>query len=307
MQIAMFGGTGFVGSHIVDALLTQGHSVQLLVRAGSEPKIPRPDSCVTVTGDLASDLAIADTLRDCSAVIYSVGILDEVPSRGITFEALQYEGAVKVAGAAKAAGITRFLLMSANGVRAGGTPYQDTKFRAEQFAREQNLDYTIFRPSVIFGDPRGRMEFATQLCKDMVRPPLPAIDFRAHWSPASPSVRMSPVHVTDVADAFVEALAAPRTIGQTYELGGPEELNWNSIIHRIAAAIGRKKLIIPMPVPLMKVFAQAFGWIPGFPVTKDQLTMLAENNTAGHTELETLIGRKAASFDKGSLAYLNMQ
>ena len=57
----------------------------------------------------------------------------------------------------------------------------------------------------------------------------------------------------------------------------------------------------------MKVFAQAFGWIPGFPVTKDQLTMLAENNTAGHTELETLIGRKAASFDKGSLAYLNMQ
>lgn len=304
MQVAMFGGTGFVGSYIIDALLAHGHSVRLLVRAGSESKIPRPDSCVTVSGDLASDSAIAATLRDCSAVVYCVGILDEDPARGISFEALQFEGAAKVARAAQAAGIERFLLMSANGVRAGGTPYQDTKFRAEQFARELNLDCTIFRPSVIFGDPRGRMEFATQLANDMIRPPLPAIDFRTRWSPASPSVRMSPVHVADVADAFVQALGDPRTIGQTYELGGPEELSWNDIVRSIATAIGRKKIIVPMPVPLMKVFALALGWLPGFPVSKDQLTMLAENNTADHKTLEALIGRKAASFDAAQLAYL---
>ena len=115
---------------------------------------------------------------------------------------------------------------------------------------------------------------------------------------------MSPVHVADVADAFVQALGDPQTIGQTYELGGPEELSWNDIVRSIATAIGRKKIIVPMPVPLMKVFAQALGWLPGFPVSKDQLTMLAENNTADHKTLEALIGRKAASFDTAQLAYL---
>ena len=91
--------------------------------------------------------------------------------------------------------------MSANGVKQPGTRYQETKYQAELAAFDSGLDVTVFRPSVIFGNPRGKMEFATQLYQEMVRPPLPAVAFHTGWSPAKGQVLMSPVHVSDVADS----------------------------------------------------------------------------------------------------------
>lgn len=305
MRVALFGGTGFVGSYIVDALHRAGHDVRLLVRAGSESKAGLAEACTIVSGDLADQSAIEKVLQGCDAAIYSVGILRENRAPGITFETLQYQGVVNVVRAARQVGVRRFLLMSANGVHAGGTPYQDTKFRAEEHVRQCGVDYTIFRPSVIFGDPRGRAEFATQLCNDMIRRPFPAIDFRVGWSPASPSVAMSPVHVEDVADAFVIALGSGDSVGRSCVLGGPEALTWHTVIQRVAAAAGREKLQLPMPIPLMKVAAFALDWLPAFPVTRDQLTMLAEGNTAPVADLEDLIGRNAAAFNAANLSYLN--
>ncbi|HSN50902.1 MAG TPA: NAD(P)H-binding protein, partial [Woeseiaceae bacterium] len=206
MKVAIIGGTGFVGSYIVDALIDAGHEPHVLVRPGSEDKLHRAGECQLTTGDLASPEAVAAVVAGCDAVIYNVGILREFPRQGITFEALQYRGAETVAKAATAAGIRRFLLMSANGIDSAGTPYQTTKLKAEAMIRESGLDYTVFRPSVVFGDPRGTMEFATQLYRDMVRAPLPAVGFHTGLTPAHGEVLMSPVHVCDVADAFVSAL-----------------------------------------------------------------------------------------------------
>ena len=93
--------------------------------------------------------------------------------------------------------------MSANGVKADGTPYQVTKYEAEEYLKASGLDWTIFRPSVIFGDPGERMEFATQLASDIIRPPLPAPLFFDGVSPLNAGqFRLSPVHVEDVAQAF---------------------------------------------------------------------------------------------------------
>jgi NADH dehydrogenase len=226
VKIAIIGGTGFVGSYLVDALLDAGHEPHVLVRSGSEGKLHRADECKVRMGDLDTPDAIDALVADCEAVIYNVGILREFPSKGITFEALQYRGAETVAEAAKRAGIRRILLMSANGIDSAETPYQTTKLRAEAMIRESGLDYTIFRPSVIFGDPRGTMEFATQLYQDMVRMPLPAVGFHTGLSPAGGEVLMSPVHVRDVADAFVNALADESTVGKCFVLGGPEVVSW---------------------------------------------------------------------------------
>ena len=187
--------------------------------------------------------------------------------------------------------------MSAIGVKDPGTPYQSTKFRAERHALSSNLDVTVLRPSVIFGDPQGTMEFATQLYGDMVRPPVPAMAF--------PGVEMSPVWCEDVAAAFVAALTDDSTIGKTIELAGPEVLSWRDIIERIGAAVGRRKTIIPMPLSMMRLSATLFDWLPVFPVTRDQLTMLAEGNTGTVNALEELIGREARPLDADSLAYLN--
>ena len=304
MHIAIVGGTGFVGRHLVDALLAAQHEVTLLVRPGSADRFPGIRRCRVVTGDVDSRGAIDEALAGSDAVVYCVGILREFPRQGITFEALQYEGAVRVIDAARAAGISRFLLMSANGVDEQLTPYQQTKYRAEEYAKSSGLDITIFRPSVIFGDPRGAMEFATQLYRDMVKPPLPAIGFFTGLNPSAGKVLMSPVHIEDVADAFCGALDDARTIGKTFELGGPQTLSWNEMLRHIARVTGRNKWIVPMPIGLMKVAAALLDWLPFFPVTRDQLTMLASGNVAAADQLESLIGRKARAFDPESLAYL---
>lgn len=304
MRIAVMGGTGFVGRYLVEALLSAGHEVSLLVREGSDDRYPEIGRCRVVHGDLGSRAAVDKVVADCDAVIFNVGILREYRSKGITFEALQFDGAVRVVDAARDAGVSRFLLMSANGVDEQLTPYQQTKYRAEEYAKASGLDVTVFRPSVIFGDPRGAMEFATQLYRDMVRPPLPAVGFFTGLKPAKGQVLMSPVHIEDVAQAFRKALEDDATIGKTYELGGPETLGWNEMLKRIARATGRSKWILPMPIGLMKVAAALLDWLPFFPVTRDQLTMLASGNVAGPQELESLIGRKPRSFDAESLTYL---
>lgn len=304
MNVAIFGGTGFVGGYLVDALLERGHTVSALVRPGSEAKLRQAGRCRVTPGDLADQGAVRATVQACDAVIYNVGLLREFPSRGITFEDAHVGGVRRVIEAARDAGVRRFILMSANGVKAGGTPYQDTKFRAERLVEAGGFEATIFRPSVIFGDPRGTMEIATQLYGDLVRPPVPAPGFHSGWSPARGALMMSPVHIADVADAFVAALDEPATHGRTIVLGGPEDLSWTEMVGRVAAAAGRRKAILPVPIGIMKLGAAVLDWLPFFPVTRDQLTMLEEGNTAPPAELEQLIARPARAFSDENLEYL---
>ena len=304
MKVAIIGGTGFVGSYLTDAIRAAGHEPSLLVRAGSESKVSTSAQPTIISGDIASPEALRSTLQGCDAVIYNVGILREFPSRGITFEGAQYRGLVRTVEAAQECGVRRLLLMSANGVKRPGTPYQETKRQAEEHALDSGLDVTVLRPSVIFGDPKGKMEFATQLYRDMVRPPIPAVAFFSGRSPEKGAVVMSPVHIDDVASAFVAALHNDETIGRTYCLGGPEVLTWTQMLRRIGEATGRRKWILPMPIYLMRIGATLFDWLPFFPVTRGQLTMLEEGNTADPEVLKTLIGREPRGFTVDSLAYL---
>jgi uncharacterized protein YbjT (DUF2867 family) len=304
MRVALYGGTGFVGCYLVEHLRAAGHDVSLLVRPGSEDKVPGATGCRVVSGDIGDEAAVAATLADCDAAIYNIGLLREFPSRGVTFEAMHYDGAKRAIDAARAADVNRFVLMSANGAKPDGTAYQRTKYRADQYLAASGLDYTIFRPSVLFGDPRGRMEFCTQLRDQMILPPLPAPAFYDGWLPGGPSFRMSPIHADDVAESFVRALASPATLGQTYVLCGPEAVAWPEIIRRIAAACGRRKIILPAPVAPLKIVAALFGRFEFFPVTRDQLTMLVEGNTGDSTGLFELLGIRPKAFEAANLGYL---
>ncbi|MDX1517507.1 MAG: NAD(P)H-binding protein [Woeseiaceae bacterium] len=303
-DVAIIGGTGFVGSYVVDALHAAGHTTSLLVRAGSEDKVRRADGQRVTVGDIDDENAIRAVLQGCDAVIYLVGILREDRAKGITFRKMQYEGVVRVADAAKSGGVLRFLLMSANGVEAEATPYQQTKLDAELYVEDIGMQFTVIRPSVIFGDPRGRMEFATQLRNDMVNMPMPAVGFYSGLKPPGNPVLMSPVHAGDVASAFVAALDDDSSIGETYELCGPDVLSWNEMIRRVAAAVGKEKWILPMPIGLMRIAATALDWLPVFPVTRDQLTMLQQNNVCSQNRIGLLLDRKPTAFAAKNLAYL---
>jgi len=304
MRVAIVGGTGFIGSYLVDALLSAGHQPALLVRPGSESKVHKADLCQLTPGSIDEADCLTLLVRGCDAVIFNIGILRENPRQGVTFEKLQYQGLVATADAAREAGVSRLLLMSANGAKLPGTPYQETKKRAEDYALRCGLDVTVIQPSVVFGDPRGLNEIASQLYNDMIRPPLPAVAFHNGWRPASGYVEMSPVHVEDVALAFVNALDDESTFGAVIELGGPEVLNWREMLERIAGAVGKNKWILPVPVKLMYVAASVLDRFAFFPVTRDQLTMLAAGNVAGDRQLRKLIGRPPTAMVSANLQYL---
>ncbi|MGB5671187.1 MAG: NAD(P)H-binding protein [Sedimenticolaceae bacterium] len=304
MRVALFGSTGYVGSYLIDALLQAGMQPVVLVRPGHESRVRHRPSCEVVSAELSDDAAVKAVLRGADAAIYNIGILREFPERDITFEELHYRAAKRIMQAAERAGVKRFVLMSANGVKAEGTPYQVSKFKAEQFLAGTAMDWTVFRPSVIFGDPRGRNEFATQLARDIVASPLPAPLFFGGLMPwAAGEFALSPVHVEDVASAFVKSLTIADTHGEILPLGGPRSVSWRSILQDICSALGRRKTMIPVPALGVSAVAAILDRFESFPITRDQLRMLLEGNTCGDGAF-ALLDIAPRPFDVEHLSYL---
>jgi NADH dehydrogenase len=304
MKVGVIGGTGYIGSYLIDALLDYGLQPVVLVRPGSQARLRHADHCQVIDGDLGDVDAILRLVKQVDAVIYNVGILREFPARGVRFSELHENAARHVIDASVQAGVSNFLLMSANGVNPHGTPYQRHKHAADEYLAGSGLNYSIFRPSVVFGDPRGRMEFATQLCRDIVCSPLPAPLFFDGLNPMKAGCfELSPVHVEDVARAFVNQLVSPAETNRIFHLGGSAILSWKEILTTIAAAIGRRKLMLPVPVQGVKIVAGLLDQFEQFPVTRDQLNMLMEGNICSVEDLKGM-GITPRRFEVGELAYL---
>lgn len=304
MKIGIIGGTGFVGAYLVDKLCADGHQIRLLTRPGSEAKAPAHAAVEQIPGDVADEADVRACFTGCDAAIYLIGILREDPKAGISFDALQRRGAERAIAAAEALGVRRFLLMSANGIDAAATPYQTSKLAAEEALKASGLDWTIFRPSVIFGDPRGRMEFCSQLKAELIDSPLPAPLFYQGLLPTNAGgFELGPVHVEDVAAAFAAAVVQPESIGQTLELCGPRAVTWKDILKTIATASGKSKLMLPAPVMVIAPVAGLMDRFSWFPVTRDQLVMLLAGNTCADDGFAPL-GLTPRPFDQTTLGYL---
>jgi len=279
MKVALFGGTGFVGSYIIDQLINSGFSPKVLVRKGSESKLI--SDCEAVCGDIMDEESIKETIRDTEVIIYNIGIIREFPSKGITYTNLHYEGLRVCVQIAEEMNVNRFILMSANGVKSSGTGYQRSKFKAEQEVQNSNLNWTIFRPSLIFGRPYNpvHQEFCSQLRDEMLSLPFPAPLFYEGILPINAGLFcMSPIHAKNVSEFFVKSINMENTISKIYEIGGVEKLTWKEIIHKIGLASNKLTWKIPAPVIFIKFIAKFFDRFEWFPITNDQLTMLMEGN-----------------------------
>jgi NADH dehydrogenase len=305
MKIGVIGGTGFVGSYVLEALAAAGHELRVLTRPGHEHKLDANPAYTAISGEVSNEEALRECLSGVDAAIYLIGILREQPDRGITFEALQRRGAVRTIDLAESLGVKRFLLMSANGIDAAESPYQTTKLAAEERLKASTLDWTIFRPSVIFGPPRGRMEFCTQLKAELIDSPIPAPLFFKGLSPfEAGTFRLAPVHIQDVAAAFARALEREDAIGQTFPLCGPDTPSWKGILKTIAAASGKTKWMLPAPALVLEPVAAVLGRFSWFPVTRDQLRMLLAGNICECDGLARL-DIKPIRFDQAALSYLS--
>ena len=293
-----------MGSYMVRELICKKFIPRLLVRKGSESK--RISSCELVYGDIQDENTVIDTIGGTDAVIFNIGIIRQFPKKGISYEKLHSDGARCCINAACKLGVNRFILMSANGVKSDGTGYQKTKWQADEYLQKSGLNWTIFRPSLIFGDPggQGRSEFCTQLRDEMLSIPLPAPLFYGGILPFNAGLfSMSPVHVTNVAEYFVKSITMEKSIGKIYNLGGPETVHWKKVIDCIAMASGKRKWTMPVPVGAIKMIADLFDRFAWFPITRDQLTMLMQGNAVSE-QYFTEFNIMPKSFSAENLGYL---
>jgi len=269
-RIFVTGATGFVGHAVVRALLAHGFLVRCLVRPGSEAALKGFESIDRVPGDVLEPDALAASVEGCGAIVHLVGIIREHRTRGVTFDRLHTQATANMLAVAHEAGVKRYVQMSAVGTRPGATSrYHQTKWQAEEVVRASALDWTIIRPSLIYGPGD---EFVSVLARMMRR--LPAMPVLGDGQ-----YRVQPVAVEHVAEGFARALQLSASVAQTYEVGGPEAYRFVDLLDQIGLALGLRRVRkIHAPIGVVKVMTRAFGWLPFYPVTKDQLIMLEEGN-----------------------------
>lgn len=292
MRLFIAGGTGFVGNHLTEELLSRGHELVLLShnrRSTSEKGVNY------VTGDVTVPSGYAAALKGCDAVINLVGIIREFPARGITFEHLHVEATTGMVQATQQAGVLRYLQMSALGTRVDAvSQYHRTKWRAEEIVRGSGLAWTIFRPSLIFG-PKDA--FVNMLAANLKLAPVMPTFGHGNY-------RLQPIHGRDVARCFADALERPQTAGQTYELCGEDRLTYRELLDAIAEALGKRHPFKPaLPLRIMQPVIKALQGLETFPITSDQLQMLLEESICNGCWQETF-PFKPIRFKDGIREYL---
>lgn len=277
MHVFLTGATGFVGSYVLRELARQGHTARCLLR---DPKVVldvEEDAVERIKGDVTRPKSFAGTMRGCDGVIHLVGIIDERPSQGVTFEAIHAEGTKHVVDEAVEAGVGRFVQMSANGARPDGVSrYQTTKWQAEEYVRAAGFDQgVILRPALIFGPPApGQPEFCTRLARQLIKP-FPILPVFGDGT-----YEMQPVSVEEVAAAFVQALTLKAARGRTYCVAGQEAYPYTEILDRITRGLGLEpKPKLSAPLWLVRPAVQTLGAWGLLPVSPDQFEMLVEGNT----------------------------
>lgn len=259
--ICVIGGSGFVGRHLCQQLAAQGYRVRVPTRDRERAKalILLPTVDVEVA-DVHDPAALAALVQGSDAVINLVGVLhDARGKRG--FAAAHVELARKVAAACRVSNVRRLLQMSALGAATDApSAYLRSKGEAERIVRESGLDFTIFRPSVIFGRDDSFLNMFACLTRA-----LPVIAL------ASPNARFQPVYVEDVATAFVRALADVATFGQCYELCGPRRYTLRELVAYVARTTGNQRPILGLNRALSYGQAYAMEWLPVKLMTRDNL------------------------------------
>ena len=297
-MILVTGGSGYVGSHIVRRLAKAAKPVRALVRdrsrAEREGRLHRLP-VEWLVGDVLQPDTLSPAMAGVKSVVHTVAIAIEKGSH--SYEEVNFQGTVNVVEAAKTAGVNRFILLSQLGASAD-LPYRflASKGRAEDYVSASGLEWTVFRPAVIWG-PED--EFANSFAKLLPFSPLifPIV--------GGEESRFQPVWIEDVVSCVVQALGNPATIGKRYELGGPEVLSLEQIERRTLQGIGAKRLMVRFPMPLLRAaVALMEAVLPAPPVTGGLLELLAVSNVTDRNSLGEFVVQPRAFTAQAAAEYM---
>jgi NADH dehydrogenase len=274
MRVLITGATGFVGRAVCEAVIREGHSVRRMARGSRSQSLEAQNNGTDwVRGSVLCPNDLRQGMQGCDAVIHLVGIIGEIGDQ--TFERVHLEGTRRVIEAALTSGVRRIVHMSALGTRPeAASRYHQTKWAAEEAVRSSGLDWTVFRPSLIYGPGDGFVNLFAGMSR---------------WSPVLPVIGrgtslLQPVSVDCVARAFARALDSKAAVHQTYDLCGPDRLNLPQVLQTLLRITRRRRVILRIPRALAWYPTAVLEWVfprvlhrPS-PLSRDQILMLEEDN-----------------------------
>jgi NADH dehydrogenase len=278
----IFGGTGFIGRHIVSALAKRGLTVKVATRVPEHAYFLRPrgtpGQIVPLGCDYNDPSSIAAAAAGSDYVVNCIGVLFEKRKR--TFKKTHVEIAQEIAKACKKQGVQRLVHISALGADKGKSRYDRSKNEGEQAVRAAFPAATILRPGLVFGPEDSFFNMFAEMSRYL--PALPLI--------GGDRTKFQPVYVGDVAEAAEITLLAPGAEGKTYELGGPEILTFRQMFEKMFAVTGRRRCLVSVPFGIAKIDAVFLSLMPRPVLTPDQVETLKTDNvvSAGALTLETL-------------------
>jgi uncharacterized protein YbjT (DUF2867 family) len=279
VKILVTGATGFIGPKVVHALRTQGRDVRALVRRPDRATYVAGLGAEVAAGDVTDPVSLQAALKGCTHVLHLVAIIKGRPA---DFHKVMTVGTQNLIAAAKDEGVQRFVLMSALGTSqtaALTVPYFAAKWEEERDVAASGLEYTTFRPSFVFGRDGGA---------------LPTFIRQVKLSPVVTVIgeglqRSQPIWVDDVAAIFAKSVDLPDTANRTFELGGPDIVDWNGLYRTIAKVLGKRRKLVHVPVGVARTGAKLTERLPGAPLSVDQVSMLqgADNVVSNSDAVDT--------------------
>ena len=268
--VTVYGGSGFLGRHVVRALAKRDYRIRVAVRrpelAGHLQPLGRVGQIHAVQANLRYPASIAAAMQGASVAVNLVGILTETAAQ--RFDGVQNDGAAAIADAARAAG-ARMVQVSAIGADANSeSRYARSKAGGDAAVLAAMPGAVVLRPSIVFGPEDAFTNRFAALAR--MSPVLPLV---------GAETRMQPVYVGDVAQAVAKAVAGETLPGRIYELGGPEVLTFREIVELILRVIERRRMLMPLPFGLAKAQASILQFAPGpLKLTPDQVVLLRGDN-----------------------------
>jgi uncharacterized protein YbjT (DUF2867 family) len=272
--ITVFGGTGFLGSRIVERLACEGATVRVAVRHPDrvDTLIKSIDSgrAIPVAADVRDPSTIAAAIAGSESVVNSVSAYVEIG--GVTYSAVHVDGAGSIAAACQQQSVARLVHISGIGANpTSQSKYIRARGLGELAAQTAFPPVTILRPSVMFAVNEGLLGVLEKLVRST--PIIPLI--------GGGRTRLQPVHVNDVAEAVYQSLRKPDAVGKTYELAGPETYTVRQILDLVLAREGRSRRFISIPFVLASPLARLLELLPGAPLTSAQVDLLRDDNILG--------------------------
>ncbi|MDX8409181.1 MAG: complex I NDUFA9 subunit family protein [Mariprofundales bacterium] len=270
--IAIIGGSGFVGRALVRQSIAAGYRVQVGCRHPQRVAHLQVDGAELRRVNIATGSGVAQAVQGADIVVNLVGLLFEHGSN--TFQAAHIDGTAALLKACQDAGIKRFIQMSALGADIHSESiYARSKAQAEALVRQSGLQWTIFRPSVIYGNKDSF------LCRFKALSALGPI-----FPVVAPETKLQPVWIEDVTRAFTLSYSDRTTANQTYALAGNDAYSMMEIIKMITEQLGRKRLLLPLPNLAAKAMAMGMQLLPTPLLTPDQLILLQKDNVVADGE-----------------------